>query len=105
MHHGYSPKGGKPKSNQQAQIDMIEEVLSWAGVSDVKSVSQRRALQCCHASDMHCVPYVPYVPYVHLTCTVCPADCHYPCAQPPQQHQHQQQQHRGTAATAGPTTP
>lgn len=33
MHHGYYPKGSKPKSNQQAQIDMIEEVLAWAGVT------------------------------------------------------------------------
>jgi hypothetical protein len=41
MHHGYYPKGGKPKSNQQAQVDMIEEVLSWAGVTAVKSVSGR----------------------------------------------------------------
>ena len=31
MHHGYYPKGGAAKSNQAAQIDMIEEVLSWAG--------------------------------------------------------------------------
>jgi len=38
MHHGYYPKGGKPKSNQQAQIDMIEESLSWAGVTSVKSM-------------------------------------------------------------------
>jgi hypothetical protein len=29
---GYYPAGGAPKSNQQAQIDMIEETLSWAGV-------------------------------------------------------------------------
>lgn len=35
MHHGYYPKGGAPKSNQQAQIDMIEETLTWAGVTDV----------------------------------------------------------------------
>uniref|UniRef100_A0A383VH03 Methyltransferase type 11 domain-containing protein n=1 Tax=Tetradesmus obliquus TaxID=3088 RepID=A0A383VH03_TETOB len=33
MHHGYYPAGSPPKSNQQAQIDMIEEVLSWAGVT------------------------------------------------------------------------
>ncbi|KAL4425042.1 hypothetical protein ABPG77_001820 [Micractinium sp. CCAP 211/92] len=33
MHHGYYPKGGAPKSNQQAQIDMIEETLKWAGVT------------------------------------------------------------------------
>ncbi|KAI8476071.1 MAG: gamma-tocopherol methyltransferase [Monoraphidium minutum] len=34
MHHGYYPAGGAPKSNQQAQIDMIEEVLTWAGSDD-----------------------------------------------------------------------
>ena len=33
MHHGYYPKGAAPKSNQEAQIDMIEEVLSWAGAT------------------------------------------------------------------------
>lgn len=32
MHHGYYQAGGAPKSNQQAQIDMIEETLKWAGV-------------------------------------------------------------------------
>lgn len=35
MHHGFYPKGSPPKSNQQAQIDMIEEVLSFAGVDKV----------------------------------------------------------------------
>eukprot|EP00879_Flechtneria_rotunda_P001463 GHRR01001617.1.p1 GENE.GHRR01001617.1~~GHRR01001617.1.p1 ORF type:complete len:335 (+),score=64.25 GHRR01001617.1:1509-2513(+) len=38
MHHGYYPEGGGPKTNQQAQIDMIEEVLSWSKVTDVKSM-------------------------------------------------------------------
>lgn len=38
MHHGYYPKGGAPKSNQQAQIDMIEETLKWAGVTGAKKV-------------------------------------------------------------------
>ncbi|KAG1672370.1 hypothetical protein FOA52_010988 [Chlamydomonas sp. UWO 241] len=33
MHHGFYPKGGAPKSNQQAQIDMIEEALSFAGIT------------------------------------------------------------------------
>ena len=33
MHHGYYPRDAPPKSNQQAQIDMIEEVLKWAGVT------------------------------------------------------------------------
>jgi hypothetical protein len=32
MHHGYYPAGGPPKTNQQAQIDMIDESLKWAGV-------------------------------------------------------------------------
>ena len=36
MHHGYYPEGAAPKSNQQAQIDMIEEVVRWAGVSDIR---------------------------------------------------------------------
>lgn len=38
MHHGYYPKDSPPKSNTQAQIDMIDEVLSWAGVSQVGKV-------------------------------------------------------------------
>ena len=33
MHHGYYPRDAPPKSNQQAQIDMVEEVLKWAGVT------------------------------------------------------------------------
>lgn len=37
LHHGYYGKQDKPKSNAQAQVDMIEEVLKWA---DVKKVSQ-----------------------------------------------------------------
>jgi hypothetical protein len=36
---GYYPAGGAPKTNAQAQIDMIEETLQWAGVASVKSVS------------------------------------------------------------------
>lgn len=35
---GYYPAGGAPKTNAQAQIDMIEETLQWAGVESVKSV-------------------------------------------------------------------
>ncbi len=38
MHHGYYPQGGPKKSNQEAQIDMIEEVLSWAGVTEASKV-------------------------------------------------------------------
>lgn len=36
---GYYPAGAAPKSNQQAQIDMVEETLKWAGVTSVDSVS------------------------------------------------------------------
>ena len=38
MHHGYYPKGGPKKSNQEAQVDMIEEVLRWAGVTKAEKV-------------------------------------------------------------------
>ncbi|KAF5836056.1 S-adenosyl-L-methionine-dependent methyltransferase, partial [Dunaliella salina] len=38
MHHGYYPAGAPPKSNTQAQIDMIEEVIKWASVQNVKSM-------------------------------------------------------------------
>ncbi|GAX73431.1 hypothetical protein CEUSTIGMA_g883.t1 [Chlamydomonas eustigma] len=38
MHHGYYPKGSAPKSNQQAQLDMIEESLSVAGVTEVTNM-------------------------------------------------------------------
>lgn len=38
MHHGYYPKGGAPKSNQQAQLDMIEESLRWAGAEGATKV-------------------------------------------------------------------
>ncbi len=60
MHHGYYPKGGAAKSNQAAQIDMIEEVLSWAGVSGAKEV--RRVVVICPCSQLlsttfeHCSP-------------------------------------------------
>jgi tocopherol O-methyltransferase len=36
MHHGYY-EPGKQVSNQQAQIDMIERTLDWAGVTGVKN--------------------------------------------------------------------
>ncbi len=36
MHHGYYPKGGPAKSNQEAQVDMIEEALAWAGATSAK---------------------------------------------------------------------
>lgn len=35
LHHGYYGKGDRP-SNRQAQIDMIENVLAWAGVQRVE---------------------------------------------------------------------
>jgi hypothetical protein len=38
MHHGYY-EPGKQVGNQQAQIDMIERTLDWAGVTAVKNVS------------------------------------------------------------------
>lgn len=38
MHHGYY-EPGKQVGNQQAQIDMIERTLDWAGVTSVKNVS------------------------------------------------------------------
>ena len=44
MHHGYYPKDGPKKSNQAAQIDMIEEILAWAGV---QTVNKARAASHC----------------------------------------------------------
>lgn len=40
LHHGYyAQDGSKPrKTNREAQIDMVENVLSWADVRDVKKV-------------------------------------------------------------------
>lgn len=38
MHHGYYPKGGAKKSNQQAQIDMVDEILRWAGVEQIEQM-------------------------------------------------------------------
>jgi tocopherol O-methyltransferase len=35
LHHGYYPANGATKSNREAQEDMIEEVLKWAGVAKV----------------------------------------------------------------------
>lgn len=46
MHHGYYPAGGKAKSNQEAQVDMVEEVLAWAGVSGAREVWAAPAT-CC----------------------------------------------------------
>ena len=37
LHHGYYPvDGGRNVSNRQAQVDMINNVLSWAGVTEVR---------------------------------------------------------------------
>lgn len=38
MNAGYYPKDSAPKSNQQAQIDMIEMSLQHAGVTSISSV-------------------------------------------------------------------
>jgi len=38
MHHGYYPKDGPKRSNQEAQIDMIEEILKFAGVTQASRV-------------------------------------------------------------------
>lgn len=51
MHHGYYPRDAPPKNNQQAQIDMIEEVLRWAGVN---SASKARSV--------HMIFYVFFIP-------------------------------------------
>jgi len=35
MHHGYyGPEGREPKDHQQAQVDMVDESLAWAGVNE-----------------------------------------------------------------------
>mmetsp|Transcript_20355 Transcript_20355/g.51570 ORF Transcript_20355/g.51570 Transcript_20355/m.51570 type:complete len:350 (-) Transcript_20355:357-1406(-) len=38
MHHGYYPAGAPTKSHTQAQVDMIEETLKWAGATSVTSM-------------------------------------------------------------------
>ena len=38
LHHGYYRAGSPPKSNRQAQDEMIEETLQWAGVTQVKKM-------------------------------------------------------------------
>ena len=50
MHHGYYPAGGKAKSNQEAQVDMVEEVLAWAGVSGAREVWAAPATCCLDPS-------------------------------------------------------
>lgn len=46
MHHGYYPKDGPKKTNQQAQIDMINESLKWAGVTSAKKARHSNAPSC-----------------------------------------------------------
>jgi len=39
MHHGYyGPTGNERKDRRQAQIDLIEELLNWAGVSQAEQI-------------------------------------------------------------------
>jgi tocopherol O-methyltransferase len=39
MHHGYyGPTGKEKKDRRQAQIDLIEELLNWAGVEQAKEI-------------------------------------------------------------------
>ncbi|HAT14264.1 MAG TPA: SAM-dependent methyltransferase, partial [Microcoleaceae bacterium UBA11344] len=41
MHHGYyGPDGNLKKERRQAQIDLIEELLDWAGVPDGKELPE-----------------------------------------------------------------
>lgn len=41
MHHGYyGPDGNLKKERRQAQIDLIEELLNWAGVPNEKDLGQ-----------------------------------------------------------------
>ena len=41
MHHGfYGPDGNLKKERRQAQIDLIEELLGWAGVPSVQALSE-----------------------------------------------------------------
>ncbi len=37
-HAGYYPKNGPNKSNLEAQIDMIDESLRWAGINEATEV-------------------------------------------------------------------
>jgi len=39
MHHGYyGPDGTEKKSNRQAQIDLIEELLAWGGIDEAENI-------------------------------------------------------------------
>ena len=55
MHHGYYPKGGEPKSNTQAQVDMVEEVLSWAGVKQAAKASPHTTFVPAKPPYMYCL--------------------------------------------------
>jgi tocopherol O-methyltransferase len=51
MHHGYyGPTGKEKKERRQAQIDLIEEMLNWAGVSDLGTTPGR----CPQILDVGC---------------------------------------------------
>lgn len=51
MHHGYyGPTGKEQKERRQAQIDLIEEMLNWAGVSDLGTTPGR----CPQILDVGC---------------------------------------------------
>jgi hypothetical protein len=70
---GFYPAGAPPKSNQQAQIDLIEETLSFAGVQQVTSMvdvgcgiggSTRHILKCVGNVSVLCGVQVPMTPEV-----------------------------------------
>ena len=45
MHHGYYGRSGKNKVNRrQAQIDLIEELLAWAGYTDKNSLTNPKTI-------------------------------------------------------------
>ncbi len=51
MHHGYYGSSGKEKKDRrQAQIDLIEELLNWAGVEQVESTAD----DCPQILDVGC---------------------------------------------------
>jgi len=53
VYAGYYPAGGPPKSNQQAQVDMIEQVLDWAGVTSVNSVRHHGTITSSSGRQAH----------------------------------------------------
>ncbi len=51
MHHGYyGPTGNEKKDRRQAQIDLIEEFLNWAGINNVGVTTQG----CSQILDVGC---------------------------------------------------